>query len=128
MASALFTQDAPAALGPYSQAVKISAASEVIFVSGQIPLTPNGELVSGTIAQELATALSNVQAILREAGATLENVVKSTIFLSDMEDFSEANEEYLRWFKWDLKPARSCVAVKQLPKNARVEVECIARV
>ncbi|KAL1845508.1 hypothetical protein Plec18170_009727 [Paecilomyces lecythidis] len=80
MASALFTQDAPAALGPYSQAVKISATSEVIFVSGQIPLTPNGELVSGTIAQELATALSNVQAILREAGATLENVVKSTIF------------------------------------------------
>ncbi|KAJ5895506.1 2-iminobutanoate/2-iminopropanoate deaminase [Penicillium taxi] len=128
MASALSTKDAPAALGPYSQAVKLPAASELIFVSGQIPLTPNGVLVSGTIAEELATALSNVQAILKEAGATLENVVKSTVFLSDMEYFGEANEEYLRWFTWDLKPARSCVAVKQLPKNARVEVECIARI
>ncbi|KAL4876202.1 2-iminobutanoate/2-iminopropanoate deaminase [Aspergillus karnatakaensis] len=128
MASAISTKDAPAALGPYSQAtlLPLHPQKSLLYVSGQIPLLPTGELVSSTITEETSIALSNASAILKEAGATLQNVIKATVFLTDMKDFNELNAEYLRWFTWDVKPARSCVEVRALPKGARVEVEVVA--
>ncbi|KAL3491510.1 2-iminobutanoate/2-iminopropanoate deaminase [Aspergillus germanicus] len=126
MASAISTSEAPAALGPYSQATVLPPGALLIYVSGQIPLHPNGTLTSGTIGEETAVCLSNAAAILEQAGTTLKNVIKATVFLTDMNDFAAVNAEYGGWFPGDVKPARSCVEVRKLPKGARVEIEVVA--
>ncbi len=117
------TSAAPAAIGPYSQAIE---ANGMVFVSGQLPVDPaTGNFAEGGIKELTRQSLTNMQAILKEAGLTLDNVVKTTVFLADMADFAEMNEVYAEFFSAPF-PARSAVAVKTLPKGARVEVECIA--
>ncbi len=122
MIKAVRTDSAPQAIGPYSQAVKVS---DFIFTSGQIALTPSGAMVQNDIRLQTAQVMRNLKAVLEAAGSSLQNVVKTTIFLADMDDFAAVNEIYEEWFA-DHKPARSTVAVKTLPKNALVEIECIA--
>ncbi|RRD79979.1 RidA family protein [Alloprevotella sp. OH1205_COT-284] len=123
MKTPISTTQAPAAIGPYSQAVEVNG---MIFVSGQLPVDPStGEFVEGGIKELTARSLTNVQNILTQAGLTLENVVKTTVFLADMTDFSEMNEVYASFFRAPY-PSRSAMAVKTLPKEARVEIECIA--
>ncbi|MBQ4631788.1 MAG: RidA family protein [Prevotella sp.] len=120
---ALHTEKAPAAIGPYSQAIEVNG---FVFASGQIPLNPEtGEIVEGGIKEQTHQALTNASHIMQEAGLTLANVVKTTVFLSDMADFAAMNEVYATFFSQPF-PARSAVAVKTLPKNVLVEVECIA--
>ncbi len=117
------TEKAPKAIGPYSQAVKVG---NVLFTSGQIPLDPeSGEIVGETIEEQTKRICENLKAVLSAAGATFENVVKTTCFLSDMADFGKFNEIYAEYFV--SKPARSCVAVKTLPKNVLAEIEVIAQ-
>ncbi len=117
------TSAAPAAIGPYSQAIE---ANGMVFVSGQLPVdSATGNFAEGGIKELTRQSLTNMQAILKEAGLTLDNVVKTTVFLADMADFAEMNEVYAEFFSAPF-PARSAVAVKTLPKGARVEVECIA--
>lgn len=118
------TNKAPAAVGPYSQAIK---AGNTIYVSGQLPINPaTGELYKGDdIKEETRMSLMNVKAILEEAGASLENVVKCTVFIKDMNQFGLINEAYAEIFK-DTKPARVCVEVARLPKDANVEIDAIA--
>ncbi len=123
MKSIVFSADAPAAIGPYSQAVK---AGNVLYLSGQIGMNPaTGELVSEDVREQAARALQNMKAVLAAAGATAENVVKTTVFLTDMADFQAVNSVYAETFSSDA-PARSCVAVAALPKGAKVEVEAVA--
>ena len=120
----MHTDKAPAAVGPYSQAVK---TGNLLFCSGQIGLNPaTGELVGTTVAEQAKQVMENVKALLENAGATFDNVVKTTCFLADMGDFAKFNEVYAKYFV--NKPARSCVAVKTLPKNVLCEVEVIAEV
>lgn len=122
MSEVLFTKNAPAAVGPYSQAIK---EGNILYCSGQIPLVPEtGELVEGDIKAQTAQALKNVKAVLTEAGVKETNVVKTTVYLTDMADFGGVNEVYADFFG-DHKPARSCVAVRELPKGARVEIEVL---
>ena len=117
------TAAAPAAIGPYSQAIE---AGGMIFVSGQLPIDPStGAFAEGGIKELTRQSLSNMKAILAEVGLTMDNVVKTTVFLADMADFAEMNEVYASFFQ-GVCPARSAVAVKTLPKEARVEIECIA--
>lgn len=116
------TTSAPAAIGPYSQAIKVNG---MIFTSGQIAITPSGELVDRDIKRQTRQVLTNLQNILAEAGSTLNDVVKVTIFLEDMSDFGVVNVIYAEYFG-DHKPARSTVAVKTLPKNVMVEMDVIA--
>ncbi len=117
------TKDAPAAIGPYSQAVK---AGNLLFCSGQIPLDPaSGTLVEDTVRAQTTRALENLKAVLAQAGASMDSVVKTTVFLRDMDDFTEMNRVYQEFFRRDC-PARSAVQVAKLPKNARVEIEAIA--
>lgn len=121
---AILTGSAPAPIGPYSQAVE--AGSEV-FCSGQIPLDPQtGTIVEGDVTAQSLRALENLGAVLEAAGCTFDDVVKTTIFLVDMNDFAAVNTVYERFFG-NAKPARSTVAVAGLPKGARVEIDCIAR-
>ena len=116
------TSAAPAAIGPYSQGIKIG---NVVYCSGQIPVDPATGTVAGTaIAEQAEQSCKNVGAILEEAGLTFDNVIKTTCFLADMADFAAFNAVYEKYFT--SKPARSCVAVKQLPKNVLCEVEAIA--
>ncbi|MFR2956299.1 MAG: RidA family protein [Lachnospiraceae bacterium] len=116
------TSKAPAAIGPYSQAKVVNG---FVFASGQIPLNPaTGEVEGTTIEAQAEQVMKNVGAILKEAGVGFENVVKTTCFLAEMADFAAFNSVYEKYFTG--KPARSCVAVKQLPKNVLVEVEVIA--
>ena len=116
------TSNAPAAIGPYSQAKVVHG---FVFASGQIPLNPaTGEVEGTTIEAQAEQVMKNVGAILKEAGVGFENVVKTTCFLAEMADFAAFNSVYEKYFTG--KPARSCVAVKQLPKNVLVEVEVIA--
>ena len=123
MKNIVFTADAPAAIGPYSQAVK---AGDTLYLSGQIGMNPaTGELVSADVKEQTAQALKNMKAVLAAAGATTDNVVKTTVFLTDMADFQAVNAVYAETFASDA-PARSCVAVAALPKGARVEVEAVA--
>ena len=123
MKNIVFTADAPAAIGPYSQAVK---AGDTLYLSGQIGMNPaTGELVSADVKEQTAQALKNMKAVLAAAGATTDTVVKTTVFLTDMADFQAVNAVYAETFASDA-PARSCVAVAALPKGARVEVEAIA--
>ena len=116
------TANAPAAIGPYSQAIDLGS---MVFVSGQIPVDPaTGEVAGDTIETQAEQSCKNVGAILAEAGLGFDNVVKTTCFLADMADFAAFNAVYEKYFT--SKPARSCVAVKQLPKNVLCEVEAIA--
>ena len=120
------TPNAPAAIGPYSQAVK---AGNLLFISGQIPLDPaTGTVVEGDVTVQATRVLENVKAILTEAGATFEDVVKTTVFLKDMNDFAAMNEVYKSFFEEGSFPARSAVQVARLPKDALVEIEAIAEV
>ena len=120
---AIHTDNAPKALGPYSQAIK---AGNMVFCSGQVPINPvTNNFVEGGIKEQTRQALLNAQNILRQAGLELSNVVKTTVFLSDMNDFVAMNEVYAEFFLMPY-PERSAVAVKTLPKNALVEIECIA--
>ena len=117
------TAAAPAAIGPYSQAIE---ANGMVFVSGQLPINPaTGAFAEGGIKELTRQSLTNMKAILAEAGLTMANVVKTTVFLADRADFAEMNEVYASFFE-GVCPARSAVAVKTLPKEARVEIECIA--
>ncbi|NHJ47660.1 MAG: RidA family protein [Asgard group archaeon] len=117
------TDKAPAALGPYSQGVK---AGSFIFVSGQIPINPlTGKLVEGSITDQTEQSLKNVQGIVEAAGASLSDVVKCTVFLKDMDTFSEMNEKYKEFFDKN-PPARAAVEVARLPKDVKVEIEVIA--
>lgn len=121
--TAIATTDAPAAIGPYSQAVKVG---ELVFTSGQIPLDPTtGQMVTGDIVAETRRVLDNLAAVLAAAGVGFADVVKSTIFLTDMGDFAAVNGVYAERFA-GAPPARSTVAVARLPKDARVEIEMIA--
>ena len=117
------TSKAPKAIGPYSQAIE---ANGLVITSGQLPIDPaTGEFAPGGIKEQTRQSLTNAKAILEEAGISLANVMKTTVFLSDMDDFSAMNEVYAEFFNEPF-PARSAIAVKTLPKNALVEVECIA--
>ena len=117
------TTAAPAAIGPYSQAVE---ANGFVFASGQLPIDPStGQFPEGGVKEQTRQSLLNAQAILREAGLELQNVVKTTVFLASMDDFAAMNEVYSSFFSEPF-PARSAVAVKTLPKGALVEIECIA--
>ena len=122
---AISTQKAPAAIGPYSQAIKVG---NLIYTSGQIPIDPTtGVFVEGGIKEQTRQALTNVQTILEEAGLTMGNVVKTTVFMADMNDFADMNTVYAEFFM-EPYPARSAVAVKTLPKGALVEIEVVAEV
>lgn len=117
------TEQAPAPIGPYSQAVQ---AGNLLFVSGQIPIDPKtSELVTGNVKEETTMVMSNLSAVLSAAGCSFADVVKTTIFLSDMSLFAEVNEVYGKYFESDF-PARETVAVKGLPKNVNVEISVIA--
>ena len=119
------TENAPAAIGPYSQAIK---ANGFVFVSGQIPIDPHtGEFVAGGITEQTARVLKNLTAVLEAAGSSLEQVVKTTVFLADMKEFSSMNEVYKDFFP-SPPPARSTVAAAGLPRDARVEIEAVALV
>jgi len=121
--STIATEAAPKAIGPYSQAIR---AGDMLFVSGQIPIDPaTGAFAGTTAATQLVQCLTNVQAILQAAGLGLEHVVKTTIFVQDLKEFAAINEAYARFFTASF-PARSCVEVARLPKDALVEVEVIA--
>ena len=123
MSNKIHTDKAPAAIGPYSQAVVVD---RLIFTSGQIPLDPaTGCMVGESITEQTHRVCQNLEAVLTAAGATMQDVVKTTCFLSDMADFAAFNEVYASYFTE--KPARSCVAVRTLPKGALVEVEVIAQ-
>ena len=119
----IHTENAPAAIGPYSQAVK---AGNLLFVSGQVPFVPETmEIVEGDVKAQTAQSLKNLQAILKEAGADFSNVVKTTVFIKDMNEFAQINEVYGEFFG-ENKPARACVEVARLPKDVKVEIEVIA--
>ena len=120
----VYTEKAPAAIGPYSQAMILNG---VLFTSGQIPVNPaTGEINGDTIETQAEQVMKNLGEVLKEAGSSFEKAVKTTCFLADMGDFAKYNEVYAKYFV--NKPARSCVAVKTLPKNVLCEVEVIAEV
>ena len=120
---AINTKNAPAAIGPYSQAIEVNG---FVYTSGQLPIDPaTGEFAGSDIKSQAEQSLKNVKAILEEARLTMKNVVKTTVFLADMADFAAMNEVYSTYFS-EPYPARSAVAVKTLPKGALVEIECVA--
>ncbi|WP_102341999.1 RidA family protein [Galactobacillus timonensis] len=122
MNNKIYTDKAPAAIGPYSQAVQ---AGNILYISGMIPVDPATNAMAGsTIEEQASQIMRNIDAVLKEAGYSVDDVVKTTCFLADMNDFTRFNEVYADFFT--SKPARSCVAVKQLPKGALAEVETIA--
>ena len=117
------TDQAPSAIGPYSQAIK---ANGFLFISGQLPVIPaTGQFAEGGIAEQTKRSLDNVKAVLLAEGCTLENVVKTTVFIKDMNDFAVMNSMYAEYFTKDC-PARACIEVARLPKDALVEIEAIA--
>lgn len=123
MKKVIFTEKAPAAIGPYSQAIEVN---NMIFMSGQIPVDPaTGNFVEGGIMEQTTQVFENIKNVLAEAGLTTANIVKTTVFLSDMSLFADMNKVYAEYFD-GAYPARSAVAVKGLPKGALVEIECIA--
>ena len=123
MKKVISTAEAPQAIGPYSQAIE---AGGFIFVSGQIPLIPaTGELVEGSVEVQTARVLENLKAILESAGSSLESVVKTTVYITNMDDFVKVNGIYGRYFESN-PPARVCVEVSKLPKGALVEIDVIA--
>jgi 2-iminobutanoate/2-iminopropanoate deaminase len=118
------TESAPAAIGPYAQAVKLG---DLVFTSGQIPLGLDGQIVQGGIKEQTHQVFANLRAVLEAAGASFESVLKATVFIKDMNQFSELNEVYASYFG-DHKPARSTVEVARLPRDVFVEIELIAAV
>mgnify|MGYP001021835288 CR=1 FL=1 len=121
--NSISTEKAPAAIGPYSQGV---STGNLIFTSGQLPIVPEtGELITGDIQKATRQSLDNVKAILEDEGATLQDVIKVTVFVADMSKFSLINEVYAEYFS-NHKPARSLVEVSKLPKNGDIEIEAIA--
>ena len=119
----LNTVNAPAAIGPYSQGVQ---CCNMVFVSGQLPFVPEtGALLEGSVGEMTVQSMKNIQAILAEAGCTLADVVKTTIFLKDLNDFAEVNAAYATFFPQN-PPARACVQVAKLPRDAKVEIEAVA--
>ncbi|NLW23661.1 MAG: RidA family protein [Clostridia bacterium] len=121
----VYSKKAPAAIGPYTQGVK---AGDLLFISGQLPIDPGtGELLTGDIQTQTKQVMENLKAIIEEAGATLEDVVKTTIFLKDMNQFSLVNEAYGEYFK-DNPPARACIEIARLPKDAQIEIEAVVLV
>ena len=123
MKEIIATENAPGAIGPYSQAVK---TGNMVFCSGQIPIDPTtGEFISDDVAEQTEQVLKNLSAVLAAAGTNLNNVVKTTVFLADMNDFTAMNEVYSKYFS-ENKPARATVQAARLPKDARVEIECVA--
>ena len=124
MSKAVYTKNAPEAIGPYSQAL---VTGNMVFTSGQIPINPEtGNIEATTISEQAEQVCKNLKALLEAAGSSLDKAVKTVCFLQNMEDFAQFNEVYGKYFT--SKPARSCVAVKALPKNALVEVEVIAEI
>ena len=122
---AISTEKAPAAIGPYSQAIQVG---NLVYTSGQVPIDPaTGMIVKGGIKEQTLQSLTNVKAILEEVGLTMSNVLKTTVFMADMGDFADMNSVYAEFFT-EPYPARSAVAVKTLPKGALVEIEVIAEV
>ncbi|NRG44512.1 RidA family protein [Bacillus sp. CRN 9] len=118
------TNEAPAAIGPYSQGLIVN---NMFYSSGQIPLTASGDLIEGDVKAQTHQVFKNLQAVLKEAGASLETVIKTTVFIKDMNDFTLVNEVYGEYFDTH-KPARSCVEVARLPKDVKIEIEVIALV
>jgi 2-iminobutanoate/2-iminopropanoate deaminase len=121
---AIQTTEAPAAIGPYSQGIIVN---NLFYSSGQIPLTAEGTMVTGDIKEQTHQVFKNLQAVLKEAGSSLEAVVKTTVFIKNMDDFVSLNEVYGEYFSTH-KPARSCVEVARLPKDSLVEIEVVALV
>lgn len=124
MTKVVQTKHAPAAIGPYSQGIIVN---NMFYSSGQIPLTPAGDFVNGDIKEQTHQVFRNLEAVLEAAGASFETVVKATVFIKDMDQFAEVNEVYGEYFHTH-KPARSCVEVARLPKDALVEIEVVALV
>lgn len=123
MKKIISTDKAPAAIGPYSQAIEING---MIFTSGVIPINPaTNELVTGPIEEQAEQAIGNLAALLKEAGSSVDKVIKTTVFIKDMNDFAKINEVYSKYFTTDF-PARSCVEVARLPKDVLIEIEAIA--
>ncbi|KDQ18192.1 hypothetical protein BOTBODRAFT_171858 [Botryobasidium botryosum FD-172 SS1] len=120
--SSVVTEDAPGAIGPYSQAIK---AGPFVFLSGFIPLSPGGTVVEGGIEEQTAQVLKNVKAVLDASGSRLDRVVKTTVFLKSMDDFASLNKVYTEFFGTH-KPARSTVEVSRLPRDVLVKIECVA--
>lgn len=118
------TQNAPAAIGPYSQGIVVN---NTFYSSGQIPLTAEGQMVTGDIKDQTHQVFKNLQALLETAGASFETVIKATVFIKNMDDFAAINEVYGQYFS-SHKPARSCVEVAKLPKDALIEIEVVALV
>jgi 2-iminobutanoate/2-iminopropanoate deaminase len=124
MKQIIHTQDAPAPIGPYNQAVRMG---NTVYTSGQIAIDPKtGALVGGSISEETHQVMRNMQAVLKAAGLNFAQVLKSTIFITDMDDFGTINEVYGSYFDADTAPARETVQVARLPKNVRVEISMIA--
>lgn len=123
MKTIISTDKAPQAIGPYSQAVEVNG---MIYTSGMIPINPaDGSLVTGTVEEQAEQALKNLKALVEESGSSMDKVVKTTVFIKDMNDFAKINEVYARYFT-DNYPSRSCVEVARLPKDVLIEVEAIA--
>jgi 2-iminobutanoate/2-iminopropanoate deaminase len=128
MAQPISSPDAPKAIGPYSQAIAAPASARLVFLSGQIPLDPRtGELVKGTIEEETRRVMENLKAVLAAAGGGFEHVVRTTIFLTDLSDFTRVNEVY-GGYLGPVPPARVTVQVAALPRGARVEIDAVAAV
>uniref|UniRef100_UPI0040282C6F RidA family protein n=1 Tax=Butyribacter sp. TaxID=2822465 RepID=UPI0040282C6F len=123
MANVISTDMAPAAIGPYSQAIEVNG---MIYTSGMIPIDPStGELVTGSVEAQAEQAISNLEALLAASGSSIEKAVKTVVFISNMDDFGKINEVYAKHFK-EPYPARSCVQVARLPKDVAIEIEAVA--
>ena len=124
MNSVVFTKAAPAAIGPYSQAIQ---AGNLVMASGQLPVDPSTGKIPGDVQAQTAQSIENLRAILEAAGSSLQQVMKTTVFIKNMEDFAQVNEVYAKYFP-NNPPARSCVEVARLPKDALVEVVAVATI
>ncbi|MBS5934855.1 MAG: RidA family protein [Clostridiales bacterium] len=123
MKTIISTDKAPQAIGPYSQAVEVNG---MIYTSGMIPINPaDGTLVTGAVEEQAEQALKNLKALIEESGSSMDKVIKTTVFIKDMNDFAKINEVYARYFT-DNYPSRSCVEVARLPKDVLIEIEAIA--
>lgn len=123
MANVISTDKAPAAIGPYSQAIEVNG---MIYTSGMIPIDPStGELVTSSVEAQAEQAISNLEALLAASGSSIEKVVKTVVFISNMDDFGKINEVYAKHFK-EPYPARSCVQIARLPKDVAIEIEAVA--
>lgn len=123
MANVISTDKAPAAIGPYSQAIEVNG---MIYTSGMIPIDPStGELVTGSVEAQAEQAISNLEALLAASGSSIEKAVKTVVFIGNMDDFGKINEVYAKHFK-EPYPARSCVQVARLPKDVAIEIEAVA--